>query len=379
MQTSRRTSTILLLFAAVAVGVVVTWLWYQARHSPEASAVVEEEARTPGATGQTEDDEGGLGLESERSMAGVAARVGEETITVAEVDEQLGRARRSAVQRGATVDWKWLEARRAEIVERRIEQVALLQLAEKRGVEVSEEMLAEAVETEVSDRFGDRATFQKWLARRHLSEEEFALQVRERLIRDALLADAEVPEPDEASLRRLYSSRRGVLHAPARARVDLVTILAKPHAHSGHRRAQQAKASKLATKLSRGEWPEESAEVRVHKNEWLMVPTLPIELQGALAVGGDRVAKGDRGVIGPIVSSSGLHVFRIHEYRPPGLMPFEEARDTLREKALEDTRKAVLKSLTGESLAELEVQRLDQHWYRRALRKASFRRTANTE
>lgn len=258
----------------------------------------------------------------------VVAVVGDSVILASEVQEQIERL--SAAGETIPTDPAALEALRRRELEALINQLVMLQAAQRDSLVVSDaevQAQADRALAEQEQRFGGRVAFEQALEREGLTLEDYR-QVIERDVRRAgiqrawlasIQRDRPPPTVSDREIRELYQERRAQFGRRP-ATIEFEQVVVTPRASQEARASAEAEAREVAQRLQEGEdfaqlarrfSDDPGSRERGGELGWFR--------RGRMVPAFERVAFALRvGQVSPIVETSfGYHIIRIDRVRGP--------------------------------------------------------------
>lgn len=190
----------------------------------------------------------------------IVAVVGDSMILASELDEQIERRR--AMGEPVPTDSAALDAVRRAELEALINELVMLQAAERDSIIVPPQDVEGQTEATVQEqvrRFGTRAAFEEALAREGLSLEQYraviARNARRAAVRQRFLATVErdrtpPPVPD-AELRAFFEERRGELGSRP-ATIEFAQVVLSPEPSDSAMARARAEAESILAELDAG-------------------------------------------------------------------------------------------------------------------------------
>ena len=258
----------------------------------------------------------------------VVAVVGDSVILQSEVEEQIERRR--AFGEPVPTDAQALEALKRQELQGLINQMLMLQAAERDSVALSPadvQVRVEAAVAEQESRFGGRAGFERALQQEGMTLEQYrqmvARGVRQAGVRQQYMAvlqrDRQPPPVTDAEIAEFFRQRQGELGRRP-ATIEFEQVVVSPEPSDSAMEAARAEAQRVRQQLMEGADFEVLA--RRHSDDpasreqggdlgWFR--------RGRMVPEFERVAFGLRaGTISPIVESPfGLHIIRVDKIRGP--------------------------------------------------------------
>ncbi len=191
----------------------------------------------------------------------IVAVVGDSVILASDLDEQIERLR--ATGQPVPMDTEALEQLKRQQLEEMINELVLIQAAERDSITIPESDVQAQVDATVQEqirRFGDRASFEEALSREGLSLEQYRATVargaRRGGIQQQFMAtlqrDRTPPPVSDAEVREFFEERRAELgRRPAAIEFRQVVVTPEP-SDSAMARAQ-AEAERILEELNEGE------------------------------------------------------------------------------------------------------------------------------
>ena len=258
----------------------------------------------------------------------VVAVVGDSVILQSEVEEQIERRR--AFGEPVPTDPEALEALKRQELEGLINQMLLLQAAQRDSVVLSPadvQVRVEAAVSEQESRFGGEAGFERALQQEGMTLEQYrqmvARSVRQAGVRQQYMAvlqrDRQPPPVTDAEIRDFFRQRQGELGRRP-ATIEFEQVVVSPEPSDSAMTAARAEAERVRQQLIDG--AEFEVLARRHSDDpgtreqggdlgWFR--------RGRMVPAFERVAFALRpGAISPIVESPfGLHIIRVDKVRGP--------------------------------------------------------------
>lgn len=212
------------------------------------------------------------------------------------------------------------------------------QVAEERGITVSEEEVEERWQREIAFQ-GDEETLRELIASLGLTEEQareqLAAQVQQDKLRESVAESVEVTDEE---LRELYESR-----SDQNEQAEVSHILV----------ADEAEANAIIDLLEQGEPFEELATARsLDEGSAVQGGNLGVRPRGSYVEPFDEaVWNAEEGeIVGPVETQFGYHVIRVEEFRTNTFDDLEESlRDELRSQRADDAFRELVSDLFADA------------------------------
>lgn len=217
-------------------------------------------------------------------------------------------------------------------MQRLADRMVIDQYTKRSGVKLDEAALAEQVERLKSGY--DNLGFEQMLAERRLSENEWVELIRRRelsmLATQAALAD-QIEEPTEEELREYYEANIEDFSRPKQVRARQILVDSREKADELRRRIRRgAGFADVAKEHSRSPDAANGGDLG-----YFAAGYMPVEFdQTVFMLRPGRVSK-------VVESSYGYHLFMVEDIRQPRQVPFEEAREEIRERLRGDRMREV--------------------------------------
>lgn len=285
----------------------------------------------------------------------VAARVGDEVITVADLNEYLLRYVPKGGYHGLAADIRIREKYRGEALNEMIEVELLHKEAQKRKVAVAEETVQNVIEAN-EKRFKSKKGFEAALKKQGWTPESFRRRVVKQYMVIALingLFDSSAVTEEE--LKSYYEQNKESFRRPDSLRLFHILVKTEPNDPDDVLAARRKAAEELLARIRGGEdfgtvaYKHSEDEFRVKSGEMGMVhrgQVTPDELQEA------AFALSEGEVSDVVRTIYGFHILKVTDKKPAETLPFEEVRErlrkTLQEKRFEEAKKKLLEDLRKE-------------------------------
>jgi|Deesub1362B_J571_1020462.scaffolds.fasta_scaffold10155_2 parvulin-like peptidyl-prolyl isomerase len=267
----------------------------------------------------------------------IVARVNDEVIFLSDLDEAVEETLQKMGMRNpiGAMDKRELRKARSAVLEQLIERKLLEQEAARRGIQISDEAVEEAVEAYLRSKGLTKEQLYLRLARERIPIERFKERFRKEL-RVARLLNREIRDHihvSEEQIRAYYESHRDKYHKPGRVRIQQIVLLTRGYLPRDKREKRQQISdirekilvgedfAKLAREFSEGPNAEKGGDCGYFQ-------------QGELMEELERVAFSiPVGEVSPIIETSvGFHLIRVLERTPGESTPLEEVRDEIKAK-----------------------------------------------
>jgi peptidyl-prolyl cis-trans isomerase SurA len=296
----------------------------------------------------------------------VAATVDGEVITLSEIEERAG----AELRRAGALEGKEREEARGKALHRALDQLVAEKLLQKQakalGLEVTELQVDAAVEdVKTRNHFDDQA-LDRALSEQGLDRATFRAQIRRELetyqvMQAKIRARGKVTDED---LKNYYQSHPQEFEGDTELHVRHIFLpLAEdaPPAEEAKARAAGEKVlqrlrtgedfAKVAREVSKGPSAPEGGDLG-----WLKRGTIQKTLDDA------AFALGDGKFSGLVRAGAGLHILKVEGRRVGGARTFEEAKEEIRNRLLEEqlgqTRQQVLDELRKAAVVEVKIPEL---------------------
>ncbi|TAJ22598.1 MAG: hypothetical protein EPO64_13380 [Nitrospirae bacterium] len=231
---------------------------------------------------------------------------------------------------------------------RMIEHKLQLQLAKKKGMDVTDEEIANAVKE--MQRQGEKVDDSKPDVKKAIKEQLILLRVIDREVRSSLMVS-------ETELQRYYLQHQSQFLLPEEYRISQILIVPR----SDEDRAQaRAKAAAIYAELKQGA---DFADLALRRSDGPEAPrggALGYVRQGELLPPIERALatlETDR-ITEPVETPQGLHIIRLEEKNPPQFRPFAEVKMEIQglvyRQKNEDTYQDWLKTLKDKAYIEVK-------------------------
>jgi peptidyl-prolyl cis-trans isomerase C len=247
-------------------------------------------------------------------------------------------------------------ARHADRIRDQARQLALgrhllLEEAVRQGIEISPAEVEEDLDR-VRRACGTPKAFEEHLRRLEATPESLRQTLAEARQVDELTRrlTADIPEPSESELQAFYDEHAGDFAEPERARVRHILIRTDPKDQAG-RPTALARIRALFDQLASGLASFEDL-AREHSDcpsgretggdlGWIRRGQMPGPFEdAALSLEPGAVSQ-------PVETPYGFHLIRVEERQPARSVPFEEARDRIRERLRDSARNTALQEAIG--------------------------------
>ena len=242
----------------------------------------------------------------------VIAQVNQEQITVDEFDREF---KELMLEPGKEVNGTNLRDLKQAYLDQVIERKILIQEARRSGIEVSQEVLNQAISEIKTDYPGEE--FREKLGLKGMTLEEWKGRLEEKLlaekmIRSILYSRAEI---DEKEALQYFEAHRASFQLPQKVRARQIVV------------ADGEEAIQILKRLKKGERFEKVAMEKSLGPEKANGGDIGYFSQGERPAEFDHVFTMEVGAISEVIKSPyGYHIFKLEEKIEPRQMPFEEAK-----------------------------------------------------
>ncbi|MCB9507304.1 MAG: peptidyl-prolyl cis-trans isomerase [Myxococcales bacterium] len=230
---------------------------------------------------------------------------------------------------------EWRNERRRRLVRAAVQQALLEGWVHGRGVQVTDEDVVEQIRSELGETFDNDRLFERFLAQRGVSREQFIEDKRNEIAIDRALAEQGQLEPSDDDIAQFYAANRERYQEGERVRVRTITVRLRTDAPEAQVTEARTRIDALRRRVTTG--GEDFAAVATSDSE-----------------SADRVRGGDRGWIArgratgldenveaalfrarvgtvtePLRTELGFQIFEILDHRPEGYRELDEVRDVL--------------------------------------------------
>ena len=257
----------------------------------------------------------------------IVARVGEEVITLSEVEERLEPVLKQYKKIYSGQDWgKRVRIAREEILEGLIEEKILLQEAKKLNLEVTEREMEEVIK-DLKSRFLSEEEFKKAIEKEGKDFRQFKEDIKKQLLIKKVL-QIEVLSKIKVSLKEMeefYHQYQDDFSLPPE--VNLSQILIKGGSKEAEEKAKQiwGRIQKgedfymLAKEFSEGPFADQGGRIGFVKENHLL-PEIRLKIK-SIKVGE---------ISSPIKCSDGYHIIKLEGIKKVPPRPFEEVKEEIR-------------------------------------------------
>ncbi|MGH7206521.1 MAG: peptidylprolyl isomerase [Nitrospiraceae bacterium] len=247
----------------------------------------------------------------------IVAVVNSEVIMLSEIKAEIAAEEKRLQERyrGAELQRRLQQVEYMALT-RMIERILQMQLAKSKGMDVTDEELAQAVRE--LQRQGEKVDIANPNDKKSLKEQLTLMKVVDREVRSSVMVS-------ETEMKRYYEQHRGRFSLPEEYRLS--QILIRPR--SGEEPAQtQAKAKAVYAALKQGADFAELAFRHSDGAEATRGGSLGFVRQGELLPSIERaVAALQPGEISePVTTTEGIHILRLDEKKPSQFRPFAEVK-----------------------------------------------------
>ena len=249
----------------------------------------------------------------------VVARVGDRMLTLADFKRYL--------ERNTGTDLAQLQPEVASaLLDQYVEEVILSEYAEKAGVQVPADAIAQGVRTDAG------AT---------------VIEKRDEMRRERLVANlsTEVPEPTESQIRDYYQARQNDFRSGEEVRVRQILI------------NDEKTANDVAAQLKKGGSFEELSAEHSRAPNAKRGGEIGFVSRGELPkMFEDQIFALQPGEVSSIIrTDNSFHIFKVDERRPPGVLSLEAATPLIRTRLKEDAIRNRMAQLVGRAKREMTI------------------------
>ncbi len=257
-----------------------------------------------------------------------------EAISKDQVAREMSGYQQKLLSSGQSLDSERLEALREQIIDSLVDRALLHQQSVKEGISVSEEKVQEHLE-KIRERFSSEEDFHTALERMGMSEEAVREEIRrgeavQKLIGDRFGSSAEVSKKDA---RGFYDTHPEAFVRPEQ--VHARHILIRPDPEGGETAEKEAR-EKLQDIRKKAESGEDFAELAKEYSEGPSGERggeLGYFPRGKMAKPFEDAAFALKpGELSDVVKTQfGLHLIKLEDRKPEGVVPFEEVQEEVQE------------------------------------------------
>ncbi|MBN1107027.1 MAG: peptidylprolyl isomerase, partial [Deltaproteobacteria bacterium] len=274
---------------------------------------------------------------------GIAARVNGVAITEGEVNRGMLTLEKDLKGRGQMASAAVVPEMRRMVLDRLIEQELFHQESRRAGIRVEDAEVEEHLRL-IRGRFRSTEAFKKSMTETGVAEADLRSQIGrglavQKLMERRLEGREEVKEAD---LMAYYEAHPNRFHEPEQVRASHIVIMVGPRADSARKAAAREKIGSIRERLAKGE---DFAALAREGSQGLSASRggdlgfvgrgeMPAELEEVAF----RMKPGE--VSGLVETAMGYHLIQVHEVKPERAVPFEEVREDIRRRLMEETGKA---------------------------------------
>lgn len=285
---------------------------------------------------------------------GVAFRLGEDDVTVAELEDDVsvlvGLYGISAPEEDEQADKYRRDTAKAVVLSRLLDRAA-----RGRGISVSGQKIDEQVTTLVQNAYGgDRSRFVAVLGEEGVSEDDVQQEIRKQLQNLELYTQVtkEAAAPTEAEMRAYFQEHRDELVTPERRTLANIVVATREEAA---RIASRARAGEDFADLAR----RHSLDAQTKEKGGALSTLAQADLQPGY---GEAAFKAGRGaVFGPVETPSGWNVGVVRSIEPSRPLAYADVVEALKAKLLDDRRQELWTDYLGDILRKAEVVYADRY------------------
>lgn len=266
---------------------------------------------------------------------------------------------------------RWRNQRRRRIVQDALHDYLIALEVQGQGIVVTEEQLDQDLSEELGRMFDDRRLFERYLASREISEEEFRAQRRKDLAERLVLAQRGSLDPTDEELQAFYEENIERWHAEQRVHASTITARVlrgggTEEEQDAERRIREIRSrivdggedfAEVAREVSAGiERPRGGDMGWIVRNEHLraqLVADGVDQLLFTLPVGE---------VSAPLRTQLGYQIFLVHDRRDAGTRGLDEVRDNLLRPLRRQVRQRLRHELVRDVEDSVEVEYFEDNW-----------------
>lgn len=285
---------------------------------------------------------------------GVAFRLGEDDVTVAELEDDVsvlvGLYGISAPEEDEQADKYRRDTAKAVVLSRLLDRAA-----RGRGISVSGQKIDEQVATLVQNAYGgDRSRFVAVLGEEGVSENDVRQEIRKQLQNLELYTQVtkEAAAPTEAEMRAYFQEHRDELVTPERRTLANIVVATREEAA---RIASRARAGDDFADLAR----RHSLDAQTKEKGGALGTLAQADLQPGYGEAAFKAARG--AVFGPVETPSGWNVGVVRGIEPSRPLAYADVVEALKAKLLDDRRQELWTDYLGDILRKAEVVYADRY------------------
>ncbi|MBI5178624.1 MAG: peptidylprolyl isomerase [Nitrospinae bacterium] len=180
-------------------------------------------------------------------------------------------------------------------------------------------------------RFGSEDEFKKWMGQQATTAAEIKDNIREDLTIRALIEERVLKgvKVTEADAQKYYNGNKNMFQAPEMIRARHIIIRLEPDADKEKKDAAAKKMAEIQAKLKAGEKFEDLAKQYGEDSTKALGGDLGLRPRGALVKEFEDVAFALKAgqVSGVVTTQFGLHLIKLEEKKPAGIMAFKDVKD----------------------------------------------------
>lgn len=270
---------------------------------------------------------------------------------------------------GGTVDaQEYLNSQQDLLLEELVNTEVLMQKAEELGINCSEEEV-ETTLTDIKSQYGEEI-FAQMLEAVHLTEEQYAEQIRKQLVllklQDEMIkGDTEVTDEEVA---KYYKENQSKYEESAGADMRHILVHVENQDDKEAIKKAEEAVKEIETEIKAGATFEELAEKYASKeadSDLYIVEDLgfveydnpyldPAFLEGAKALKEGEVSE-------PIKSSFGYHFIKVENITPAGIKPLEEVEEDIRTMLQEEKQYVLYQEKLEAWVSKADIVKYEEH------------------